>query len=127
MQGCVSFLGQANGLGPPTNVSAINPLPVAVISSSSGSGAVDETPIAAGGTAQNLFGGATPTNGYEIINNSTTEILYFREANDAAVGGATSTAIQPGASYYTASGYKPTGRVSVIAATTAHPLIGRRW
>ena len=99
----------------------INSVPI------SGTSTYQETTIATGGTAQSLFSGATPTNGYEIINISQTEILYFREAGTAVVAGATSVPIATGSAYITPRGYKPSGLVSVIAATTAHPVIGRSF
>ena len=86
-----------------------------------------EITITIGGTAQSLFSGVTPTNGYEIINNDTTETLYYREAGTAAAGGASSIAIQPGAAYTTPRGYKPTGLVSVVAATPGHALVARSY
>lgn len=94
----------------------------------SASGALQETTITLGGTAQDLFSSATPTNGFEIVNPpSATETLYFREANTATVAGATSMPIVVGGSYVSPLGYDPTGRISVIAATTGHPVIARRW
>lgn len=93
----------------------------------SGTSLYQEATITTGGTAQSLFSGATPTNGYEIINVSLTELLYFREAGTAVVAGATSVPIAAGSAYITPRGYKPSGLVSVIAATTAHPLIGRSY
>lgn len=106
-------------------VSITNTLPTQPISVN---GTLQETTITLGGTAQSLFSAATPTNGYEIVNPpSATETLYFREANTAAVAGAASVPIVVGGSYVTPAGYKPTGLVSVIAATTSHPVIARRW
>lgn len=93
----------------------------------SGAGTLQETTIAVGATAQDLFSAATPGNGYEIVNPHASEILYFREASDAAVAGASSIPIAAGGSYVTPQGYKPTGRVSVIATTAGHGLVARRW
>lgn len=108
-----------------TIASVTNSFPTQAISVS---GALQETTIAAGGTAQDLFSGATPANGFEIVNPpSATETLYFREANTATVAGAASMPIVVGGSYVSPSGYKPTGRISVIATTTSHPVIARRW
>lgn len=96
------------------------------VSQQSSAGTLVATTIATGGTAQLLFS-ATPANGFEVINPSGTEILYIRENGTAAVAGATSLPIAPYSSYCTPTGYKPTGDVSIIAATTAHAVIGRRW
>ncbi len=90
-----------------------------------------EDTITSGGTAQNICGGITPTSGFEIINNSTSEVLYFRENSAAAVAGASSIPIQANATstavatYKSPMGYTPKGPISVIATTTAHPLIER--
>lgn len=93
----------------------------------SGAGLRIETTIAAGGTAQFVFGG-TPGNGFEIINTHATETLYIREGAVATVAdNAANIAIPPGQAYTTPLGYKPTGDVSAIAATTGHALIARRW
>jgi len=86
-----------------------------------------ETTITAGGVAQNLFSGVAPVNGYEIINNDIAETLYFREAGTAAVAGASSVPLAPGFTYTTPAGYKPSGAISVIAATTAHAVVARSY
>lgn len=94
---------------------------------SSASGTRVEATIATGGTAQALFS-ATPTNGFEIINPHQTETLFIREnATAAATYNAGNTPIPPLGIYTTPPSYKPTGDVSVIAATTGHAIIGRRW
>lgn len=93
---------------------------------SSNSTRVEKT-VAVGGTAANVFG-ATPANGYEIINTHATETLYIREGAVATVadnGG--NEPIAPKGSYTTPYGYKPTGDVSYIATTAGHACIGRRW
>ena len=86
-----------------------------------------EATITTGGTAQLLFS-ATPTNGFEVINTHATETLYIRENGTATVADNTfNIPVPPKGFYVTPTGYKPTGDVSVIAATTAHGVIGRRW
>lgn len=86
-----------------------------------------QTTVAAGGTAANLFS-ATPANGFEVINVHASEILYIRENGTATVAdNSTSIPIPPKSSYATPLGYKPTGDVSYIAATTGHAVIARRW
>jgi hypothetical protein len=98
------------------------------VSAVSALGTLQEATITIGGTAQNLFSGATPVNGFEIINPSgATETLYFREAGTAVVAGASSIGIPVGGSYVSPPGYKPTGLISVIGATTSHPVIARKW
>jgi hypothetical protein len=86
-----------------------------------------EGTITAGGTAQPLFG-VTPVSGFEVINTHASEILYIRENGTASVADNTfNVPVPPRGSYTTPPGYKPTGDVSVVAATTGHAVIGRRW
>jgi hypothetical protein len=93
----------------------------------SAAGTLVASTITTGGTAQNAFS-ATPTNGWEIINPHATETLYAREGGTATVAdNGSNIPIAPKASYYTPATYKPTGDVSVIAATTGHAFIARRW
>lgn len=93
----------------------------------SSAGTLVATTVATGGTAANVFG-ATPANGFEIINPHASEILYIRESGTATVAdNSTSIPIGPKGSYTTPSGYKPTGDVSFVAATAGHAIIARRW
>ncbi len=86
-----------------------------------------EGTITTGGTAQNAFS-TTPLNGFEIYNAHSTETLYIREAGTAtAADNSFNVAITPRSTYTTPVGYKPTGDVSVIAATTGHAFVARRW
>lgn len=110
---------------------AVEGAPVTLVSSSvalsSPAGAAVETTVAVGGTAAYLFG-ATPTNGYEVINSHATETLYIREGAVATVAdNSVNIPILPRGSYTTPPGYKPIGDVSYNAATAAHAVIGRRW
>lgn len=93
----------------------------------SSAGTLVATTVATGGTAANVFG-ATPANGFEIINPHASEILYIRESGTATVAdNSTSIPIGPKGSYTTPAGYKPTGDVSFVAATAGHAIIARRW
>ena len=94
---------------------------------SSGLATLDAGTIANGGTSKQLFSGVAPTNGFEIINTSLTENLYFSESGTVSVGGATSAPIVPMSKYISPLGYKPTGAISIVAATTGHGYIGRSW
>jgi membrane-bound lytic murein transglycosylase len=76
-------------------------------------------------TAIQLFGGAIPENGYEIWNTSG-EIVYFREANEATTGG-TSVPIVAGGSYRTPPNYKPVGYISLIGESTNQTVVDRTW
>jgi len=82
--------------------------------------------IATGGSAQFIFGGTTPTNGYSISNLHLTEVMYI---NDVGVGSAAGASIPISAltTFVTPTGYKPPNDVSAYAATTGHPYSARRW
>lgn len=91
-------------------------------------GADGSTSITTGGTAQNLFGGTTPTNGFEVCNPDPSEDLWISDSSTAAANGQGSYRVAPaGGTYTTPAGYKPIGAVSVIAATTGHKITARRW
>jgi hypothetical protein len=106
-----------------TPVSAMAPLPVvnaAGTAASDGSGT-----IATGGTAQSLFGGLVPANGWLVCNNSS-GALYVSDVGAASAGGA-SIQIAAGATFATPSGYRPPGAVSIFGATTGQAFAARRW
>lgn len=106
-----------------TPVSATAPLPVI---NTAGAAAVDGSgTIVAGGTAQVLFAGVVPTNGYLIANNSS-QTLYVSDVGAATAGGA-SIPISAGALFITPSGYNPTGAVSLLGTTTGQAFAARRW
>jgi hypothetical protein len=111
----------AGGIAVPVSMTA--PLPVvnaAGTAASDGSGT-----IATGGTAQTLFGGIVPANGWLVCNNST-GALYVSDVG-AASGGGSSIQIAAGATFVTPSGYKPPGAVSIFGATTGQVFAARRW
>ena len=109
--------------GVATPVSAAAPLPVINASASAaidGSGTVN-----AGGTAQILFGGVVPLDGWLVANNSASTV-YVSDAGIATPGGG-SIPIAPGAIFATPSGYKPAGSVSLYGTTTGQAFAARRW
>jgi hypothetical protein len=81
--------------------------------------------VATGGTAQLLFGGAVPANGYLVANNSSAT-LYVSDVGTATAGGA-SVPIAAGAVFMTPSGYQPPGPVSLYGGTSGQPFAARRW
>ena len=110
--------GVASPVGPQ------NPLPVvntAGAAASDGSGA-----LAAGGSAQTLFGGAVPANGFLVQNNSS-ETLWVCDGGIASAGGASIQIGANGGLFATPSGYKPVGAVSLFGATTGQVFAARRW
>ncbi len=109
--------GLAAPVGPTTPLPVIN---------ASGSVAIDGSgTVVTGGTAQMLFAGVVPVNGYLVANNSSAT-LYVSDVGIANVGGA-SIPIAAGAVFMTPSGYKPAGAVSLYGAATGQGLAARRW
>lgn len=109
--------------GTATPISPATPLPVI---NAAGSPASDGSgTIGAGGTAQTLFGGIVPTNGWLVANNSSA-ILYASDVGIATPGGA-SLPVAAGAVFATPPGYKPAGAVSLYGATTGQAFAARRW
>lgn len=110
--------GVASPVGPQ------NPLPVvntAGAAASDGSGT-----IAAGGSAQTLFGGAVPANGFLVQNNSSAA-LWVCDTGVASNGGASIQIVANGGLFATPSGYKPAGAVSLFGGTTGQAFAARRW
>lgn len=106
-----------------TPASSTSPLPVI---NTAGSVASDGSgTVAAGGTAQTLFGGIGPINGWLVVNNSAAT-LYVSDVGIATSGGA-SIPISPGGIFVTPSGYKPGGPVSLYGSTTGQAYAARRW
>ena len=105
-------------------VGAQNPMPVinaAAASANDGSGAV-----AAGGSAQLLFGGIIPAHGFLVQNNSSAA-LWISDVGTASAGGASIQLAANGDTFMTPSGYKPAGAVSLYGATTGQAFAARRW
>lgn len=114
----VSPQGVASPVGPQ------NPLPVinaAGAAASDGSGTV-----ATGGSAQTLFGGAVPVNGFLVQNNSSSAI-WICDTGVASAGGASIQIAANGGIFATPGGYKPGGAVSLFGATTGQAFAARRW
>jgi hypothetical protein len=110
--------GVASAAGPQ------NPLPVvntAGAAASDGSGT-----LAAGGSAQTLFAGAVPVNGFLVQNNSSAA-LWISDVGAASSGGASIQVTANGGLFVTPSGYKPAGAVSLFGATTGQAFAARRW
>jgi hypothetical protein len=81
--------------------------------------------VAVGGTAQYLFSGLTPVNGYLVQNNSAGP-LYFSDTATAVNTGASIT-LNPGVMWVTPPGYKPPGPVSLLGATSGAAYAARKW
>ena len=86
------------------------------------------TTISAGGTAQNLFSGTTPTNGFEVCNPDATNDLWVSDSTTAAANGTGSYRVAAnGGTYTTPVGYKPIQAVSIVGAVTGQKITARRW
>jgi hypothetical protein len=110
--------------GVATPVGPQNPLPVvntAAAAASDGSGT-----LATGGSAQTLFGGIVPANGFLVQNNSSAA-LWISDVGVAAAGGGSIQLAANGGIFATPSGYKPAGAVSLYGATTGQAFAARRW
>jgi len=106
-----------------TPVSPTAPLPVM---NTSGSAAVDgSATVTVGGTAQTLFAGFIPANGFLVANNSAA-MVYVSDVGPATAGGA-SIPVAAGNVFVTPSGYKPAGAVSLWGGTTGQAFAARRW
>jgi len=80
--------------------------------------------IAIGGTAQNLFGGLVPVNGY-LVQNLSTAVLYVNDLGAAASG--TVYQINPGIMWSTPPNYKPPGAVSIWGGTSGQAFTARKY
>ena len=113
-----------NAQGVSTSVGPQNPLPVinvAGVVASDGSGT-----LATGGSAQTLFGGIVPANGFLVQNNSSA-VLWISDVGVASAGGASMQLAANGGVFATPTGYKPAGAVSLYGATTGQGFAARRW
>jgi len=113
-----------NAQGVSTPIGPTNPMPVINVAgavASDGSGTV-----ATGGSAQTLFGGIVPANGFLVQNNSSAA-LWVSDVGAAAADGASIQVLANGGVFMTPSGYKPGGAVSLFGATTGQAFAARRW
>lgn len=103
---------------------------VAVQSETPATSTLDATnAITSGGTAQSLFGGATPTHGYEIINLDPTNVLWVNDTGGtASANGANCFEVfNLSGSYTTPFGMAPSGAISVFGAVTGQKFLARYW
>lgn len=86
------------------------------------------TTIATGGTAQNLFGGTAPANGFAIYNPDPVNDLWVSDSATAAANGTGSLRVAAnGGGYETPPSYKPLGIVSIVGSATGQKITARRW
>lgn len=90
--------------------------------------AIGDAVIAIGGTAQYLFGGVVPPNGYAIYNPDATNDLWSSDSQVAAANGlGCIRSASNGGGYETPAGYKPVGKVSIVGAVTSQKITARWW
>lgn len=122
----------ADGLNS-TPVSLANPLPVAA----QGASAVQAQPfttsdgsgtLAAGGTAQSLFGGAAPAHGFAVYNPDPVNDLWISDGATALANGQGSIRVAAnGGGYETPPFSKPIGVVSLVGAAAGQKFTARSW
>ncbi|MDR3450726.1 MAG: hypothetical protein P4M15_13455 [Alphaproteobacteria bacterium] len=84
--------------------------------------------ITAGGTAQTLFGGVVPSNGFYVCNPDATNDLWLALGATAAANGQGSIRVAANGGYYaTEPGLKPWQPVSIVGAVTAQKFSAARW
>ena len=81
--------------------------------------------VTTGGSAQTLFSGAVPANGY-MIQNTSAHDMWINDEGTAAVGSGIYLASKS-APFITPPGYKPPGVVSLLGTTTSDTFVARRW
>lgn len=113
-----------NAQGVASPVGPQNPLPV--INAAAGAAVDGSGTVATGGSAQTLFGGAVPANGF-IVQNNSSAALWISDVGTASAGGAAIQLAANGGIFATPSGYKPAGAVSLFGATTGQAFAARRW
>lgn len=91
-------------------------------------GSAGDGEIAAGGEPQDLFGGATPANGFAVCNPDQTEDLWFSLSGDAEAEAEGSIRLAANGGYYeTPPGMKPWGPVSIVGPTTGQKFTAMKW
>ena len=139
--GCPS--GQAPCFSPISSANPLSVLDSAVLAAITASaitpplsvkgvaGTDGSTTVTAGGTAQNLFSGATPANGFAVCNPDASEVLWVSDTTTAAANATGSVMVPAGGSACYSVGVGPGRRpiqaVSVYGATTGHKITASSW
>lgn len=91
-------------------------------------GADGSSTITTGGTAQNIFGGSTPANGFAIYNPDPVNDLWVSDSTTASANGTGSIRVAANGGWYESPDrYKPLGAVSLAGAVTGQKFTARRW
>lgn len=84
--------------------------------------------ITTGGTAQNLFSGLTPQNGFAVYNPDATNDLWVSDSTTAAANNTGSIRIPSNGGFYeTPVTYGPISTVSLVGAVTGQKFTAKAW
>lgn len=114
---------------PNTNVQTVQGItsmtPLAVTGAT---GSDASTTVTTGGTAQNLFSNATPSNGFAVYNPDPTEDLWISMSTTASANGTGCIRVAAnGGGYETPPNMKPFHAISLLGATTGHKFTAVNW
>lgn len=90
----------------------------------------DNGTITTGGTAQNLFSGVRPANGWQVCNPDGTNALWVSDTTTAAANASGSIAVAALSCYappLPGSAPNVLGAVSIVGANTGQKYTARRW
>ena len=122
----VVYTGGALNASVAGTVSTVDALIIAIpnaATASDGSGTV-----VSGGTAQTLFSGVVPTNGFTVHNPDASEDLWISMTNTVTANGQGAIIVaQGGGSYTTPSGLKPAQAITLVATTSGHKFTAIKW
>jgi hypothetical protein len=108
-------------------VSHADPLPVTLSAQNAATTDASAT-IAAGGTAQTLFSGAVPANGWAVYNPDPANDLWVSDTTTAAANGQGAIRVAAnGGGYESPPGRKPAGAVSIVGAVTGQKFTASCW
>ena len=94
----------------------------------SNTGVDGSSTIVTGGTAQSLFGGVVPTNGFAVYNPDPNNDLWISDSATAVANGVGCIrVVANGGGYETPVGCRPLGAVSIVGGVTAQKITARRW
>ena len=92
------------------------------------SGVDGSSTITTGGTAQNLFGGTIPTNGFFVTNPDPTNDIWINLNSTALANGSGSIRVGANGGYFATEPYlKPFHAISIVGAVTGQKFTAVRW
>lgn len=118
------LIDQNNNLQAAIIAGYLSNLPVTITPNAATDGS---TTIVTGGTAQNLFSGVTPPNGFTVFNPDAAEDCWISDTATAAANNTGSILVAHLTSYTSPTQRKPIGAVSIVCATSTHKLTASYW